>query len=222
MEKIDLGKATKLLYKILDIIAYKDKSDNDTFLKLYPLISNPTTQPIPKLFKSHLFVLFLELGILFQYAGTRLRCKFFDQWKKILSSIPYTAIITRTRIQSVRSTKVELSVNYLFVVNNFFACQNNQSKRNLQASQKKLCRVDNLWNLQWQDYYLCAMAFWYKKGIFRPGVYTWIWIHESWRPSWLSTTWIGLKCDHIRKINIINERTGIWKMMRQIVDAIQP
>ena len=59
---------------------------------------------------SHLFGLFLELGLLFQYAGTSLRCKCFDHWEKILSPRPYTAIITRMSIQSVISAKLELSV----------------------------------------------------------------------------------------------------------------
>ena len=64
MEKTDRGKATKLLHQILDTIAYKNKLDNVTLFQIYPLISNPRTQPIPKVFKSHLFVLFLELGLL--------------------------------------------------------------------------------------------------------------------------------------------------------------
>ena len=72
MEKPDRRKATKLLHKILDVIAYKEKSDNVTLFQLYPLINNPMTQPIPKVFKSHLFGLFPELGLLFQYAVTRL------------------------------------------------------------------------------------------------------------------------------------------------------
>ena len=68
------------------------------------------TQIIPKVFISHLFGLLLDLGLLFQYVGTSLRYKKFDQWNKILSSIPYTSIITRMRIQLVISTKVELLV----------------------------------------------------------------------------------------------------------------
>ena len=66
MEKPDRGKATNLLHQILDTIAYKDKSDNVTLFNLYPLINNPMTQLIPKVFNSHLFVIFLELGLSFQ------------------------------------------------------------------------------------------------------------------------------------------------------------
>ena len=81
MEKPDSGKATKLLHQILDTIAYRVKSDNVTLFEIYPLIKNPSTQTIPKVFNSHLFGLFLELGILYQYAGTTsLRCKNVDHW----------------------------------------------------------------------------------------------------------------------------------------------
>ena len=72
MEKPDRGKETKLLHKILDTIEYKEKSYHVTLFQLYPLIKNPTTTPISKVFKSHLLGLFLEMGILFQYAGTSL------------------------------------------------------------------------------------------------------------------------------------------------------
>ena len=83
MEKLDSGEAKKLLYRILDKIAYRVKSDNVTLFELYPLINNPSTQPIPKVFKSHMFGLFLELGFLYQYSGTTiLRCKRFDHWEK--------------------------------------------------------------------------------------------------------------------------------------------
>ena len=70
MVKPDHGKAKKLLHKIIDTIAYIEKSDNVTLFELYPLINNPLTQTIPKMFKSNLFGIFLELGLLFQYAGT--------------------------------------------------------------------------------------------------------------------------------------------------------
>ena len=110
MEKSERGKATKLLHQILDNIAYKEKSDDVTLFQLYPLINNPMTQTITKVFNIRLFGILIDLGILFQYAGTILRCKNVDQWGKILSSRPYTAIITRIRIQSVISTKVELSL----------------------------------------------------------------------------------------------------------------
>ena len=83
MEKLDRGKATKLLHQILDKISYREKSDNVTLFQLYPLINNHSTQPIPKVFKSHLFGLFLEMGLLFQYAGNNsLRCKYVDHWEK--------------------------------------------------------------------------------------------------------------------------------------------
>ena len=111
MVKPDYGKAKKLLHKIIDTIAYRVKSDNVTLFELYPLINNPSAQPIPNVFKSHLFGLFLELGLLHQYAGTTsIRCENVDHWEKILSSRPYTAIITIMRIQSVISKKVQLSV----------------------------------------------------------------------------------------------------------------
>ena len=100
MEKPDRGKATKLLHQILDTIAYIVKSDHVTLFELYPLINNPFTHPIQNLFKIHIFGLFLDLGLLYQYAGTTsLRFKNVDHWEKILSSIPYTAIITRMSIQ---------------------------------------------------------------------------------------------------------------------------
>ena len=78
MEKPDRGKETKLLNKILDTIEYKEKSYHVTLFQLYPLIKNPTTQQISKVFKSHLFGLFPDLGLIFQYAGTSLRCKNVD------------------------------------------------------------------------------------------------------------------------------------------------
>ena len=120
MEKPDRGKATKLLHQIIDTIAYIVKSDNVTLFELYPLINNPLTQPIPKVFKSHLFGLFLELGLLYQYAGTTsLRCKNVDHWGKILSSKPYTSIITIIRIQSVRLKKC----NYQYHQQTQMKCQ---------------------------------------------------------------------------------------------------
>ena len=67
-------------------------------------------KPTPKVFMNHLFGIFLYLGILFQYSGISLRCKNVDQWNNILSPRPYIEIITRMSIQSVISTKVELSV----------------------------------------------------------------------------------------------------------------
>ena len=89
MEKPDRGKATKLLHQILDTIAYRVKSDNVTLFELYPLIKNPSTHPIPKFFKRHLFGLFLDLGLLYQYAGTTiLRCQNVDNWEKILHQGP--------------------------------------------------------------------------------------------------------------------------------------
>ena len=89
MEKPDRGKATKLLHQILDTIAYRVKSDNITLFELYPIINNPSTEPIPKVFKSYLFGLFLELGLLYQYAGTTsLRCKDVDHWEKYFHRDP--------------------------------------------------------------------------------------------------------------------------------------
>ena len=77
-----MGRPAKLLHQILDIIAYREKSDNETLFELYPLVNNTSTQTITKVFKSHLVGLFLELGLLFQYAGTSLRCKNVDHWGK--------------------------------------------------------------------------------------------------------------------------------------------
>ena len=73
MEKPDCGKATKLLHQIIDTITFREKSDNVTLFELYPIINKPSIQPIPKVFKSHLFGIFPELGLLFQYSGTSLR-----------------------------------------------------------------------------------------------------------------------------------------------------
>ena len=87
MEKSDRGKATKLLHQILDTIAYKEKSDNVTLFELYPLINNLTKQPLPKVFNSHLFGLFLELGLLFQYAGIGGAAKFLVWTDKIEKEI---------------------------------------------------------------------------------------------------------------------------------------
>ena len=93
---------------------------------------------------------------------------------------------------------------------------------NFQASQKRLCCVDWIWNLQWQCYSIHAVALWYQKGISSPGVYTWIWSHEFWIPSWISTMRRGWKYDQQKKINPINERTGIQNILTPLVDAIQP
>ena len=43
MEEPDHGKATKPLHQILDMIVYKEKSDNVTLFQLYPLINKPMT-----------------------------------------------------------------------------------------------------------------------------------------------------------------------------------
>ena len=64
MEKPERGKAVKILHQMLDNIAYKEKSDNVTLFQLYLLISNPTKQQKPKVFKSNIVGLFLELGLL--------------------------------------------------------------------------------------------------------------------------------------------------------------
>ena len=70
MEKLDLEKFTKLIHQIPYAIAYKNKSDSFTLFQLYPIINNRMTHPITKMFKSHIFGFFSELGLLFQYAGT--------------------------------------------------------------------------------------------------------------------------------------------------------
>ena len=84
----DHWNSTKILHQILDTIAYEDKSDNVILFQLYPIIKNPMTQPITKVFKSHLFGLFLDMGILFQYLGTSLRCKNDDQCEKCFHQDP--------------------------------------------------------------------------------------------------------------------------------------
>ena len=90
MQNPDQGKAVKLLCLTLDNIAHRDESDGGVhFIQLYPLVDNPRIQLIPKVYKGHLFGLFLELKLITCHGGTSIRTKNDEKWNEFLTSCPY-------------------------------------------------------------------------------------------------------------------------------------
>ena len=111
MQNPDQGKAVKLLCLTLDNIAHRDESDGGVhFIQLYPLFDNPRIQLIPKVYKGHLFGLFLELKLITRHGGTSIRTKNDQKWNEFLTSCPYSITHTKVRTESGRSNIIQLSI----------------------------------------------------------------------------------------------------------------